>query len=67
MTSVLVWPWRCPSGFNAIMMKAPPARLPPVKPTTLCTAWSFLMMPTTCWSLFCIDWKDTLSSARTPA
>ena len=48
-------------------MNAPPARLPPVKPTTACTALSFLMMPTTCFSFSCIDWNDTLSSARTPA
>ena len=47
-------------------MKPPPARAPPVKPTTVSTAGSRLMMSTSWRSLSCMAWNEMLWSARMP-
>ena len=47
-------------------MKPPPAREPPVKPTTVSTAGSLLMMFTSWRSLPCMAWNEMLWSARMP-
>ncbi len=47
-------------------MKPPPARPPPVKPTTVATAGSRWMMATTCLSFSPIACDEMLWSARSP-
>ena len=68
--AITAWPLspfaRSLAGFRFMNMKPPPAREPPVKPTTVSTAGSFLMMLTSWCSLPCMAWKEMLWSARMP-
>ncbi len=54
------------AGFRLMNMKPPPARRPPVKPTTVATSGSSLMMVTSALSLPCMAWNEMLWSARIP-
>lgn len=57
---------RSAAGLKLMNMKPPPARAPPVKPTTVATAGSRWMIPTSWRSLPCMAWNEMLWSARMP-
>ena len=66
--AITAWPLtlRSDGGLRLTNMKPPPARLPPVKPTTVATASSRRMMSTTWRSLSPIACDEMLWSARRP-